>query len=163
MTCGAGISLAAPRRLAPTPRGPAMRRVVPAALVLLTLVPQACQRDEATAPQPFRPGAQVVNPATSKIAFWRWGEFHIYVMNGDGSGVTQLTTQESMSPSWSPDGRQLTFESFPSGIFVMNADGSGVTRLTRSPDLDGAPSWSPDGRQIAFDRRFRVGRRVRVL
>jgi len=35
-----------------------MRRVVPAALVLLTLVPQACQRDEATAPQLPRPRAQ---------------------------------------------------------------------------------------------------------
>jgi len=132
-----------------------MRRVVPAALVLLALVPQACQRDEATAPRPFRPSAQVVNPATSKIAFWRWGEFHIYLMNGDGSGVTQLTTQASMSPSWSPAGRQIAFESSgggKSGIFVMNADGSSVTRLTASPDFDDAPNWSPDGRQVAFHR-----------
>src|SRR2546430_11953798 len=35
-----------------------MRRIVPAALVLLALVPQACQRDEATAPQLPRPRAQ---------------------------------------------------------------------------------------------------------
>ena len=35
-----------------------MRRIVPAALVLLALVPQACQRDEPTAPQLPRPRAQ---------------------------------------------------------------------------------------------------------
>ena len=64
-----------------------MRRVLPASLVLLALVPQACQRDEATAPQPFRPSARVTNPATSKIAFSsdRDGNFEIYVMSPDGS------------------------------------------------------------------------------
>ena len=58
-----------------------MRRVLPASLLLLALVPQACQRDEATAPQPFRPSARVTNPATSKIAFSsdRDGNFEIYV------------------------------------------------------------------------------------
>ena len=35
-----------------------MRHVVPAALILLALIPQACQRDEATAPQLPRPRAQ---------------------------------------------------------------------------------------------------------
>src|SRR5438046_8732638 len=35
-----------------------MRRVVPAPLVLLTIVPQACQRDEATAPALPPPRAQ---------------------------------------------------------------------------------------------------------
>ena len=59
-----------------------MRRVLPASHLLLALVPQACQRDAATAPQPFRPSARVTNPATSKIAFSsdRDGNFEIYVM-----------------------------------------------------------------------------------
>src|SRR5437763_2906300 len=57
MTCGAGISLAALPRVAPHAQGSAMRRIVPAALVLLALTAQGC-RDEATAPQLPRPRAQ---------------------------------------------------------------------------------------------------------
>src|SRR2546423_7490847 len=44
-----------------------MRRIVPAALVPLPLVPQACQRDEATAPQLPRPRAQAA--AGSECAY----------------------------------------------------------------------------------------------
>ena len=130
-----------------------MRRVLPASLLLLALVLQACQRDEATAPRPFGPNAHVVNPSTSKIAFTRNSQ--IYVVNGDGSGLTQLTTEGGLMPSWSPDGRRIAFLSSRGGtpgIFVMNADGSGETRLTSSPRVDEHPSWSPDGQQVVFNR-----------
>ena len=77
-------------------------------------------------------------------------------MNADGSGVTRLTGNDAVdgSPSWSPDGRRIAFDSTRDGnreIYVMNADGSGVTRLTHNPADDGYPAWSPDGRHIAFD------------
>ena len=63
------------------------------------------------------------------------------------------------SPSYSPDGSQITYMSRVHNrweVFLMNADGSGRTQLTRSdPDLDPAPSnvapaWSPDGKHIVF-------------
>src|SRR5256885_13567848 len=57
MTCGAGHSNCKAATVGPCARGPRMRRVVPAALVLLALAPQAC-RDDATAPQLPRPRAQ---------------------------------------------------------------------------------------------------------
>ena len=50
------------------------------------------------------------------------------------------------SPSWSPDGGRIAFDSLRDGngeIYVMNADGSGQTRLTDNPASDGSPSWSP--------------------
>ena len=73
--------------------------------------------------------------------------FNIYVMNADGSGRVQLTTDgNSNYPSWSPDGSRLVFTHTSSGniysqfgnIYIMNADGSGVTNL----NISGAfPAW----------------------
>jgi Tol biopolymer transport system component len=96
----------------------------------------------------------------SQFAFVRDG--HIWRVNGDGTGLVQLTSgANDGEPAWSPDGRRIAFsrethEDRPDpawgrfrAIFVMDADGSNLVRLTRL-SWDDAPTWSPDGEQIAF-------------
>lgn len=80
----------------------------------------------------------------------------IWMMNADGSGLTQLTTDpgHDFDPAWSPDGKRIVFRSERDGnneIYLMNADGSGQTNLTNNPTHDWGPVWSPDGTQIAFN------------
>ena len=78
----------------------------------------------------------------------------IYVMNGDGSNQTRLTTAagSDIQPSWSPDCARIAFTSNGTGseqVYVMNANGTGRTQLTSSGD-NNQPTWSPDGTKIAF-------------
>jgi Tol biopolymer transport system component len=112
------------------------------------------------------------SPDGQKIAFGRSAGigvdsedrccWEIYVMNADGTGVTNLTNNgdqgpDDADPNWSPDGTKIAFSSvrivgnYPNiEIFTMNADGTGQTRLTNNQDTDRDAAWSPDGTKIAF-------------
>jgi Tol biopolymer transport system component/PKD repeat protein len=91
------------------------------------------------------------------------GDFELYAMNLDGSGVTKLTDNNAndypgRGAAWSrPDGTRILFTSDRGGtgeqnIYVMNADGTGVTQLTPNDGFnDVGPSWSPDATHIVFE------------
>ncbi|MBI3648880.1 MAG: PD40 domain-containing protein [Actinobacteria bacterium] len=108
----------------------------------------------------------VFSPDGSEIAFVGYpkgatrngANYDIYVMNADGTGVTNLTTSPADvqgwfsqdSPRWSPDGSMIAYnsdgEGSTSGLYVMNADGSDQRKIA-----DGwGPTWSPNGSRITF-------------
>ena len=87
----------------------------------------------------------------------RAGNFHIFLMNADGSNVRQLTSGDAFfdfDPVWSPNGQQLTFTrfdaTFASGeVVLINDDGTGE-RVVAQDALAGV--WSPNGKQLAIER-----------
>lgn len=87
----------------------------------------------------------------------------IWVMRPDATGLKVLTRDgtHNGSPSWSPDGKRITFVSGRGGfdqIWTMRANGSDMRRLTAPHALDADPAWSPDGRRIAFVRKLSPSR-----
>jgi TolB protein len=87
--------------------------------------------------------------------------WHLYVMNADGSDIAQISPDggDDTGPVWSPDGQKIAFVSRRDGnreVYIIDSDGQNMINVTRHPADDWTPSWSPDGARLAFSS-FRAG------
>lgn len=86
----------------------------------------------------------------------RSGAGEVWICDRDGSNQRQVTFLDdslSMSPQWSPDGREIAFTSAREGnwdVYVVGASGGVPRRLTNGPSRELAQSWSRDDRWVYF-------------
>ena len=79
--------------------------------------------------------------------------------SGAAREPTRLTNEaadRTTRPTYSPDGRRLTYAQSGSGVdsvpWVMNADGSGKSALITEGGGAGNESWAPDGTRVLVQR-----------
>ncbi len=80
----------------------------------------------------------------------------------DGHATRQLTTDERniIWPSFSPDGRQISFGmsdndplKYTGHIYVCDRDGNNRRKITTGDEYAGWPTWSPNGKWISYYAR----------
>ena len=89
------------------------------------------------------------------------GYYRVFVVNSDGTGLTQVTKDQRnyVHLSISGDGSKIAVASYvptaPGSFsdqwaYVINADGTGATPLLSRPSLSEAPQISDDGSKVAL-------------
>ncbi len=107
--------------------------------------------------------AMGISPTGKRAVLGARGDvFTVPAEKGEVRNLTDTPGIREMDPSWSPDGRWVTYLSDRSGeyeFYVRPSDGSGQERRVTT---DGGmwrfpPLWSPDSKRIAFgDRSHRL-------
>jgi TolB protein len=111
------------------------------------------------------------SPDSARILFVKFrgntGEDGLYLMNADGSGQHQLTSDNGLDPVFSPSGAQIAYDA-RDGMAIADANGGGSHliltdqdhALTNPPghysEENVEPSWAPNGQRLAFARLTRT-------
>jgi len=80
--------------------------------------------------------------------------FELIIADADGFNPQPVVrnSEPIMSPSWSPDGRQIAYVSFATGrsnVIVQDLFTGQNRVVSSSRGINGAPAWSPDGQKLA--------------
>jgi len=122
-----------------------------------------------TYPAPYELIAEPKIPGEILFMSDRDGDWELYTVNADGTGLKQITNNEvdDWSGVYSPDGTKIAFDAkhgtAPGDIFVVNADGTGLKNLTSSFAENAFATWSPDGKQIVFERKINNTYRLHIM
>lgn len=85
---------------------------------------------------------------------------YLYIMQADGSDKRKIGGLDDPSEnpmSWSPDSREIVFESLQGNIYRVQPTRDAVQQITSNSRHDFYPRWSPDGQWIAFLRMDEEG------
>ncbi len=84
------------------------------------------------------------------------GSYNIWVLTLASGELTEITHASGgpndYYPTWSPDGKQITFVDTNHAVETVAASGQGpiTTLYSNSADTFYSPTWSPDGKTLAY-------------
>ena len=104
-----------------------------------------------SAPGPQEPARE---PTAGKIAFVanRKGNWDLFVMNGDGTGLTQLTDTaiDGRQPAISPDGQRVAYSTSDGALWVIRLADKTAEALPLPAARYGYPAWLGDGSGLVY-------------
>ncbi len=140
--------------------------------LLVSAVLAGCSNEthQVTGPEGFNEGGALLgkkpppptaNPAIAVVTPYHAAGNRIYVMNVDGSNLTEVYYSNRLrDPSWSPDGKHIAFmdatddfsEVWRIDIEVVNGKPVGNNAYRLIDRVQGVPEWSPLGDVILITR-----------
>jgi len=93
----------------------------------------------------------------------KYGDIFVIPVQG---GEPVKVADNGYYPAWSPDGRELVFQSPSRGswdIWTVSLEGGALRQLTRDEEFDYHPNWSPDGEWIIYGSGFNPVYNLRVI
>jgi Tol biopolymer transport system component len=105
-------------------------------------------------------GVPIWSPDGSRFAYLQnpsggVGELRFTYADGRDANISVSNVDANVSPSWSPDSRQIAFVMVRQDgdyLYTMDADGSNIRSVAAGDLLYSSLSWSPDSHWIAFNR-----------
>ena len=94
-----------------------------------------------------------LSPDGGRLAFTALGD--LWIVPASGGDATRLTSTDAKEewPRFSPDGKQIAFQSDEGGesnLYLLDLATKAVKRLTDHKANDFFHAWSPDGRRLVF-------------
>lgn len=82
-------------------------------------------------------------------------QYKLIIADYDGENALPVlvSNQPIVTPSWSPNGNQLTYVSYESGypaIYISNINTGKRRLITKFPGINAAPVFSPNGKKLAL-------------
>ena len=95
----------------------------------------------------------------SEVAIKKGKKYQLKIADADGYNPRTVfsSSNQLLSPAWSPDGRRLAYVSFENDrteVFVQDITTGKRSKVSSKPGINSAPAWSPDGTSIALTLSF---------